>query len=150
MNKFSQNSPFWKNVKMGISNCTLGRFGCTSSSLATLGSWFGDTLTPESYANRKNLYTLGGYILWTQIEKISKKIKFKWRNWGFDEKMIDKYLIKNPNTGVVANVDFGYHWVALLKKTKKGYLASDPYPYPVKDREYLKSDIVGFAVIEKK
>lgn len=135
---------------MGISNYRLEGWGCTTSSVATLGSWFGDTLTPKDYANFKPLYTSGGLILWKQIENISKKIRFKWRNYRFDEKMIDDYVVIRPDTAVLLNVDRGYHWVACLKKVSGGYLCSDPYPYPAKNRTYKNEEIEGFAVLIKK
>ncbi len=146
--KYSQNDPKWKQIKMGISNCTLGRYGCTTSSVATLGTWFGDTLTPKDYALNKNLYTKDGLILWKQIQNISKKIKFLWRYYRFNETIIDNYL-NDPDTAITLNVDRGYHWVSALKKVSGGYLCSDPYPYPAVNRKYGFDEIKGFAVLEK-
>lgn len=146
---YSQNDPRWKSIKMGISNYNLGRWGCTTSCVATLGSWFGDTLTPKDYALSKKLYTSGGLIIWKQIEKISKKIKFKWRYYSFNEKVIDESLI-NPNTAVLLNVDRGYHWVSALKKVNGGYLCSDPYPYTSVKRKYSFDEIEGLSVLIKK
>ncbi len=65
--KFSQNDLRWKTDKMGISNCTLGRYGCTTSSVATLGTWFKDRLTPKDYAKCQKLYTKDGLIIWKNI-----------------------------------------------------------------------------------
>jgi hypothetical protein len=148
--KYSQNDPQWKDIKMGISNYNLGRWGCTTSSVAILGSWFGDILTPKDYALFKKLYTASGLIIWKEIENISKKIKFKWRNYRFDEKMIDDYLIIKPDTAVTLNVDRGYHWVAALSKVSGGYRCVDPYTFPAKIRVYANNEIEGFAVLIKK
>jgi len=150
MIKFSQNNPKWKYVRMGKSNLTLGNYGCVTSSVATLGTWFGDKLTPEDYANNKSLYTSGGLILWKQIENISKNIKFLYRYYSFNKQLIDKYLLDDPKTAVLLNVDRGYHWVSALDKASGGYKCSDPYKFPAKDRVYKYSEISGFSVLQKK
>lgn len=144
--KFSQNDSRWKDIKMGISNHKLGVWGCTTSSVATLGTWFGDTLTPKDYAISKNLYTKDGKIIWKQIETISKKIRFKWRYYAFSKEIIDEAL-NNPDTAVLLNVDRGYHWVSALSKRTGGYKCSDPYSFPAKDRFYANSEIEGFTVL---
>lgn len=141
---------------MGYSNLTLGNYGCLTSALCTLASWFGETLTPKVCAKTVFLYTKpvngkgGGLIIWKQLENLFQKIKFLYRYYSFNESIIDEYLIKNPNTAVILNVDRGYHFVAALRKTQSGYRCVDSYSYPAKIRIYKKSDITGFAVIVKK
>lgn len=134
---------------MGNSNLTLGRWGCTTSCVATLGTWFNEIKTPKDLALCKNLYTSGGLILWKEIGNIYTKMKFLYRYYTFQEKIIDDSL-KNPDTVVLLNVDRGYHWVAGLSKVLGGYKCSDPYPYPAITRIYKKADICGFAVLIKK
>lgn len=131
-----------------MSQLTLGKFGCLTASIATIGSWFKDPLTPKDYASKKNLYTANGLIIWKQIEKISDKIKFKYRYYHFLESVIDEAL-NNPDTACLLNVDRGYHWVSTLKKVNGGYLCSDPWTFPAKNRKYSFDDIEGFSVIQK-
>jgi hypothetical protein len=153
---YSQNDLRWKYIKMGYSNLTLGNYGCLTSALCTLASWFGENLTPKVCAKTLFLYTKpvngkgGGLIIWKQLENLFQKIKFLYRYYSFNESIIDEYLIKNPNTAVVLQVDRGYHWVAALNKNKTGYFCSNPWNYPARKRTYKKEEITGFAVLIKK
>ena len=153
---YSQNDQLWKNVKMGNSSLTLGTDGCLVDSICTLASWFGDMITPRVMAKCNFLFTnpsygkKGGLVIWNQLENLFEHIKFKARVRNFDENLIDEYLVKNPDTAVILNVDKGYHFVAALNKTQSGYRCVDSYPYPYKIRVYKKSDITGFCVLNKK
>lgn len=148
--KYSQNDPSWKNYKLGYSTLKMSSYGCTTSAICTLASWFGDKITPGQLCRQGFCYTNGGLIIWKQLENVFSKIKFLYRYYSFKEEIVDEYLVKNPDTAVLLNVDKGYHWVAALSKTKTGYKCSDPYPYPSKIRTYKMSDIEGFAVLIKK
>lgn len=150
MKFYSQNDLLWKNAKLGKTNLTVGNYGCLISSICTLASWFGEVATPKVLAKQNFLFTSGGLLIWKQLENVLEKIKFLYRYYSFSEQIIDEYLIKNPDTCVVLNVDRGYHWVAALAKTKTGYKCSDPYPYPAKTRVYKFNEIEGFAVLIKK
>lgn len=147
--KFSQNDPRWKEDFIGGSNLKVKNYGCTGDVVCTQASWFGDTITPKELFRHKEIFTLGGLIIWKMLETIFKKIKFKYRYYSFNETVFDEAL-DNPNTAIVANVNRGYHWVAVLKKVKGGYLCSDPYPYPAKNRVYTFDDICGFTILQKK
>ena len=147
---FSQNDPIWKNDKIGGTNLTVGNYGCTTSCVSDGGTWFGEIITPKELASHKELYTSGGLIIWKMIKTIFKKMKFFYRYYSFNESIIDKYLIINPNTVVLLNVDRGYHWVFALSKGNGGYTCSDPYPYLAKKRFYSFNDIDGFTVLIKK
>jgi hypothetical protein len=150
MKYFSQNNPLWKNDKMGNSKLTLGNYGCTTSCIATGGTWFHETITPKSLASVKTLYTNSGLILWKQIDNIYEKMKFFYRYYTFNEAVIDEFLITNPNSVVLLNVNNKSHWVLALKKTASGYLCSDPYPFPAKNKVFARTNIQGFAVLIKK
>lgn len=146
---YSQNDPLWKNVKIGNTNITLGNYGCLVCSVCTLASWFGDEITPRVMAKSNFCFT-NGLVIWSQLKNLFEHIEFKARVRNFDENLIDEYLVKNPDTAVILNVDRGYHFVAALKKTQSGYRCVDPWNYPARIRIYKKSDISGFAVIAKK
>jgi lysozyme len=147
---YSQNDPLWKNIKIGNSNITLGNYGCLVCSICTLASWFGDEITPRVMAKSNFMFNAKGEVIWYQLKNLFEHIEFKARVRNFDKNLIDEYLVKNPDTAVILNVDRGYHFVAALKKTASGYLCVDSYPYPAKLRVYKKSEIDGFAVIAKK
>jgi GH25 family lysozyme M1 (1,4-beta-N-acetylmuramidase) len=148
--KYSQNNPLWKDDFMGSSNLTLGKFGCTTSAICTLASYFGETLTPKDLAKHKELYNSEGKMLWKQLDHILEKLNFLYRYYSFSETVIDDALIKDPNKCVILNVDRGYHWVSALKKTNLGYTCSDPYPFPAKNRNYKNWEISGFTIFVKK
>jgi GH25 family lysozyme M1 (1,4-beta-N-acetylmuramidase) len=148
--KYSQNDERWKNDLMGISNSSLGKFGCTTSAICTIASYFGETLTPKDLASHKELYTKNGLIIWNQLNNILTKLNFLYRYYSFSETVIDDALIKDPNKCVVLNVLHNFHWVAAIKKTNLGYTASDPWSYPAINRNYHNKDIGGFAIFVKK
>jgi lysozyme len=147
--RYSQNNPLWKNDKMGSSSLTLGKYGCTSSVYCTQASWFGDTITPKELAKHKEAYTKDGLIIWQKLDAIFEHTKFLIRVRQFNEAMIDDAL-KDTNKACIVNVDFGYHWTAVLKKTYLGYTASDPWPFPSVNRNYKNKDISGFAILTRK
>lgn len=147
--RYSQNDPKWKFHTLGSSQLTLSKFGCTTSSICTLGSYFGETITPGEMASHKELYTPGGLIIWSQLDHILKNLKFLIRVRQFSERIIDDAL-NDPNKCVVINVDRTFHWVAALKKTNLGYTASDPYPYPAVNRNYKNWAVEGCAIFVKK
>ncbi len=150
MRYYSQNDPLWKNIKIGNSKLTLGNYGCTTCCICTLASWFGDIITPRVLAKTAFCYTNDGLILWLKLKDLFQKIQFLYRYYSFNEKIIDEYVIKNPDTAVLLNVDHNYHWVAALNKSKTGYKCVDPWTYPAKVRNYKNSEIGGFAVLIKK
>jgi hypothetical protein len=147
---FSQNNLIWKNDKLGSSSLTIGNYGCTTSCISTGGTWFGEIITPKELASVKTLYTQSGLIIWKQIENIYEKMKFFYRYYTFNEAVIDEFLITNPNSVVLLNVNNRKHWVLALKKTASGYLCSDPYPFPASKKVYARTNIQGFSVLIKK
>lgn len=149
MNYYSQNNPLWKNDKLGSSNLICGSYGCTTSCICTLASWFGEKITPKVLSGTTYCYTKGGLILWQQLENLFTKIKFHYRYYSFNEKIVDDALI-NPDTVILFNINNGKHWVSGLAKSKTGYKVSDPYPYPSKTRIIKSSEIVGSTILIKK
>lgn len=150
MRYFSQNNPLWKNDKLGSTNLSVGDYGCTTSCICTGGTWFGETITPKELASIHTLYTPTGLVIWNQIGKIFEKMEFLYRYYSFNENLVDEYVVKNPDTVVLLNVNNKKHWVFALKKTASGYLCSDPYQFPAKNNVYARTNIDGFAVLKKK
>jgi len=147
--KYSQQDPRWKDDKIGNSKWTLGVKGCVVCSVCTLASWFGETITPKELASHKELFTLDGLMIWTKLNGILKTLNFGSRIRFFNESMIDLAL-KNSETCVLLNVDFGYHFVGALKKTYLGYTTADSFPMPTVNRNYKNRDVVGFVLFIKK
>jgi lysozyme len=149
MKYYSQNDPAWKYDHLGNSTLTVGDYGCTTSCICALASWFGDKITPKMLAESKNCYTNSGLIIWQQLETVFKHIKFRYRYYHFNEEIIDDAL-KNPATAVLLQVNNGKHWVSALAKSKTGYKCSNPYPYPAKTQVYKNNSITGFTVLQEK
>ena len=150
MKYFSQNNPIWKNDHLGASTLMVGNYGCTTSCIATAGTWFGETITPKELASIKTLYTPAGLILWQQIANVYEKMKFFYRYYSFNEAVIDEFVVTNPNSVVLLNVNNKSHWVLALKKTASGYLCSDPYKFPATNKVYARTNIDGFSVLVRK
>ena len=150
MKYFSQNNPIWKNDKLGASKLSIGNYGCTTSCICSAGTWFGETVTPKELASIKTFYTPAGLVIWHQIEHVFEKMKFFYRYYNFNEAVIDEFLITNPNSVVLLNVNNRAHWVLALRKTASGYFCNDPYPFPTKNKVFSKTNIQGFSVLIKK
>ena len=148
LERFSQNDPRWKNKRIGNSTCTIGRWGCTISSIATLGTYFGERKTPDELASKLD-FTNDGRILWQSISRVYDKMKFKWRFYTFDKNLIDKSL-SDPNTVVLLNVDHNYHWISALSKIFGYYRCSDPWTYPAKIRLVKALEIGGGCILTRK
>jgi hypothetical protein len=121
---FGQRDPRWSTKRMGISNATLGKYGCTTCAICTLASWFNDPITPAIMADDRKLYTSQGLIIWKNIKL--DKLRFEKRIYGFNSVEINKSL-KDPNTCVILEVD-GKHWVSALSRSIwGGYNIADPW-----------------------
>lgn len=145
---FSQNNPVWKDNTIGKSASKIGDYGCTISCIATGGTWFGELHTPAFLA--KNLSFLTDRVIWSSIEKVYKNMKFLWRFYSLDKKLINEAL-KNKDKVVLLNISNGKHWVfARYEIPFFGYLTQDPYPYPSKMRRVSSKEIVGGAVLVRK
>jgi hypothetical protein len=148
--RYSQNNPKWKNDKMGNSRWTLGAKGCTTTSICTLASYFGDTITPKELATHKELYTADGLVIWKQLNGILKTLNFLYRYYSFSETVVDDALIKDPNKCVLLQVNNKTHWVSALKKVYGGYVCSNPWTFPATNKTYKFKEITGMAVLIRK
>ena len=149
MNFFSQNSPTWKEVKIGRSPWTLGSKGCTTTCVSDASSYFQEEKTPDKLSQKGLTYTLDGLLLWSSIGRVFKKFEFEWRFYSYDKKRIDS-AYKDPNKVVLLNVAKGSHWVFLVGRHIPflGYKISDPFPFPAKT--YYRNDIIGGAILKRK
>lgn len=122
----SQRDPQWASVRLGASNLTMGRYGCTTTCISMLSSYFGNYKTPPSIAKNRTWYTPDGLVIWANI-KIANMI-FVGRVRQFDERLANEYL-RDPNKAVMFEVNNGQHWVVAIKKKLIGsdYVAVDPW-----------------------
>jgi len=122
----SQRDPRWSQVKIGASNLTIGRYGCTTTCLSMLSDYFKCFVTPDAIANKKNNYTPDGLVIWKNLS--FAHMEFESRQIGRVDKDIQAAL-KDPNRAVILLVDNGQHWVVALGKTLTGndYRVADPW-----------------------
>lgn len=122
----SQRDPAWAAQRLGISNLTLGRYGCTSVCLSMLSDYFDNYMSPPEIASHKNWYTKGGLIVWDKLD--FPKMKFVERVRIRADNKIKESLLK-INTAVMLEVNNGQHWVVALRKAMFGndYLVLDPW-----------------------
>ena len=128
----SQRDPRWKDVKLGASNLTMEKFGCTTTALCMALRSFGYDIWPDAIAKRKENYTKDGLILWNNL-LLPGNFKFKMRigspsNFVRNDKEIIK-SIKDPNGFVLLSVGNNTHWVLAMSKLllRDNYKVADPW-----------------------
>lgn len=142
---------------MGNSRLTLGGWGCTTTDISMLSDFFGEYLSPAQLASRLNLYTNSGLIIWTELNKIFSKFKFTWRQYGFNQALVDESL-KNPAKAVILEVyqanKVDKHWIVAARKTWLGlgsdYVGIDPLTGKKINVMAKYGRILGSAHFEKK
>ena len=89
MNKYSQRNNFWKDIKLGTSNVTIGSHGCVITCLSMVAD------TPPNEMNEllkeNNAYANGNLVIWSKIPGFNfiERVKF-YNNQGVKD-VIDKY-----------------------------------------------------------
>ncbi len=131
MQSYSQRDPRWANLKLGTSGLTIGRYGCTTTGIADLSTYFGDNLTPYQIANLIQ-YTAGGLILWDTCH---------FQTFGFwfrEQSRVDRNIqnaLADPKLAVLLNVAHGSHWVvADTMTTSLGRRILKKCSYPLSKR----------------
>jgi hypothetical protein len=143
MVKLRQGNAKWAWKPIGKSKSTIGRYGCTITSIAMASDYFGCFRDPAWMA--KNLNFLVDKVIWKSIEKVLC-FKFLWRYYSRDDKAFAEAL-KNPKRVCLLNVMNGAHWVIATQKLPFGYWTVDPL---TGKSTYYAKGIVGGAVLEKK
>src|SRR3990167_8020957 len=126
MIRLSQRNPSWVSMKIGVSNLTIWRWGCTTTCLSMLSDYFKCFSSPPKIAGNGAWYTADGLIIWAKLN--FPNMKFEKRVKGFDKAAIDA-SIKDPNKAVILEVADGSHWVVATGKTWFGndYKIADPW-----------------------
>ncbi len=117
----------WADKMLGQSNASIGLYGCTVSSIATLGSWYCSDYTPAT-ASFKWSFTGDGSLYWNSItEDKAFPMDFVYRYYSYDKQKIKDILYSESNSVVVA-VNGDSHWVAITGySSTKGFKCFDPF-----------------------
>lgn len=147
MQSFSQRDARWANHKMGSSPLTLGRYGCTTTCIADLSTYFGDNLNPQQVCDHIK-YTPEGLILWPSAN--FSKFEFWFREYSRNDVNI-RNALADPNLAVILQVANQSHWVVATSKTLLGnhYNIADPW-FGDKSTTRRYANITGAAYFKRK
>lgn len=149
MKLLSQRDPRWSAIKLGASQLTVGRYGCTTTCLSMLSDYFGGFLSPADIAPRASWYTPDGLVNWEKLDFSNMKFSARYKLRNDD---VINYALKDPNRAVMLNVSGGSHWVVALRKTLFGnsYICADPWDATKVDVIKKYGDVTGCAVFVRK
>ncbi len=149
MSYFSQRDPRWSKDNLGVSALTVGRFGCTTTAISMLSSYFGCLRLPSELAHDANNYTQGGLVIWKNLT--FAKMKFIGRDYVRNDEKIREYL-KDSGKAVILEVNNHAHWVVGVKPTLVGndYVIVDPWDGRKKTLVKPYRNITGAAYFEVK
>ena len=147
MISYSQRDPKWANKKMLPSALRLHDFGCTTTAIADLSTYFGDNLNPAQVCDKVK-YTKDGLIIWQSCK--FKNFGFWFREFGRNETNI-KNALADPNIAVILQVSYGKHWVVATGWDQKNkiFKIADPL---YGDRSTMKrygNSITGAAYFKR-
>jgi hypothetical protein len=139
----------WASQKLGASELTVGRFGCTTTAIAMLSDYFKCYKSPLEIASVKKNYTLDGLILWPRLAFAN--MRWAYREYGRNDAEITAAL-KDPKRAVILQVNDGQHWVVATSKVPffNDYWCADPIDG--KNRRVLSryKNITGASYFERK
>ena len=128
----SQTDERWKDLKLGNTNSTIGKFGCALTCLAMLALYFGKDTNPAKL--NEELKKTDGYdkdlIKWFSITRIYLDIKYKGsvtcEKVAAPIKEIDKNLPCIAVVDASSKQGLQKHFIVLWAKRGDDYLMSDP------------------------
>lgn len=142
----SQSDGRWRSVKLGRSNATMGRYGCTTSALCMalekLRGYFCNPANAAIYW----VYTWRGEIDWKATA--FKGMKFIERGYNFNKTKIKKYA-NSENKAVVLCVNNGKHWLYVdLVATNGDIHFIDPINGQYYEKMPKEYKVTGYAIFE--
>lgn len=149
MLSFCQRDPRWADLKMGQSSLTIGRYGCTTSCIADLSTYYGDNRDP-AMVSKEIQYTPGGLVIWKSC--VFPHFEFDWREYGRNDEGIKK-AIADPNRAVILQVNNGLHWVVATGRPtllNRYFKIADPWLGDRADMSRYKDSITGAAYFKKR
>lgn len=131
---YSQRDPRWASRTLGATTQTVGRFGCTTAAICSLGTYFGDSAFPSDLAADAALYDPNGLVIWANLRRHFGKMKFDKRVVGRNDAEIVAAM-RDPARAVMLEVANGSHWVVGIRPTLIGrdYVCGDPWDATRKD-----------------
>ena len=147
MKLISQRDYRWSQKKIGQSNLTVGRFGCTISSLSMLSSWYDCFMDPGQIAD-KPWFTPAGLVDWTKLH--FETFRFVKRVRYFDFAAVADAL-RGEDTAVILEVD-NSHWVVatgFYPWNRQVLRIADPW-FGDKSTTKRYGKVTGFAVFTRK
>jgi hypothetical protein len=148
MHDFCQRDQLWADAKLGKSNLTLGKSGCTATCIADLSTYFGDNFDPADIA-AMDIFTPDGLIIWAKCN--FKTFQFAQRVYRRDDSQIRGALL-DPNLAVILQVSNGSHWVVATGLRSQGQILMIADPW-FGDRDSMlryENNITGFAIFRAK
>lgn len=150
MKSFSQRDARWSSMLLGDSDLTIGRYGCTTTCIADLSTYFGGAFDPAE-ASRKIKYTKDGLVIWASCKFL--KFGFWFRQYGRNDRDI-KNALADPNVAVILNVAGGSHWVVASGKPSiismpNNYKIADPWLGDFSTMARYKGNITGAAYFRR-
>ncbi len=111
-----------------------------------LTDYFGKLVSPPTIAGDPSKYTSDGLVLWNKMSFLV--MKFVLREKGRKDKNI-LAAIKDPNMGVLLEVNKGQHWVVAVRQAGESYIVADPWDG--KDCDVIKKyfNITGASYFER-
>ena len=139
---YSQRDSRWAQLKLGFSQLTMGRFGCTTCCISMLTTYYHPDETPDKTVKTIK-YTPGGLVIWNSVSY--PNFKFTKRYYFRDNKVIEAY-IKDPKKAVILEVQHSHWVVATGKSFFGGYNIADPWFGDRSTTRRYNDDITGFAI----
>lgn len=147
MRSFSQRDVQWASYMLNPSKLSIGRYGCTTTCMADLSTYFGDNLNPLQISEIIK-YTPDGLVVWQSA--VFKDFQFESRQIGRNDIDIKKAL-NDPNRAVILNVSSGSHWVVATGYDIFGNLKiADPWFGDESTMKRYQDDITGAAYFKRK
>jgi len=148
MLSYSQRDTRWRDKRIGNTNLSIGRFGCTISCIADLSTYFGDNLTP-SEVNDNAKFLSDGRIIWSSLHLANfvfvKRTYFR-NNTDFI------LALSDSNRAVILSVAGGSHWVVATgwQKEINDFKIADPWLGDWSNMSRYNGEINGAAFFKRK
>lgn len=145
MIQLSQLDPTWSGKNIGTTTYTIGRYGCTLTSICMIGSkFFNDYYLPDMAA-QKYTFTSDAMILWSQTDY--NGLTFIKRGYGYNKAEIIE-AAKSDTRGVILEVNSS-HWVAVESTDGQNVSIIDPL-HAVKYQDVEdRYTVTGYAIFEE-
>jgi ABC-type bacteriocin/lantibiotic exporter with double-glycine peptidase domain len=121
----SQQDPAWGNLELGNSGLKMKNFGCVTTCLSAVSSWYGSYINPGKLV-AKLKYTDTGLLYWKSVNGVLP-FNFVYRYYRQDDVKI-KSILMSENNCCLLQISNYKHWVLLVGYSKiYGYKILDPY-----------------------